>query len=209
MRSELEAVGLHRSMLDPDPHAQFENWYAHAQRCGLYQAEAMSLATVDGTGRPSSRLVLLRGHDWRGFVFFTNYGSRKAAEMVENERVALLFGWQEISRQVRVEGRVERVDPTESDAYFATRPRASQIGAWASPQSSIVADRSELDARVAEQEARWVDLEDVERPAFWGGFRVVADRFEFWQGRANRLHDRFSYTPVAGAATWTIARLAP
>jgi len=210
VRRSLEADGLARRMLDDDPIAQFRSWFAHAQEVGVHQPEAVALATVDPAGQPSVRLVLLRGVDDRGFVFFTNYDSRKGADLANGARAALDFPWHQISRQVRVEGGVQRVTPAESDAYFATRPRSSQIGAWASPQSQPITDRDELLVRVQEQEARWADR-SVERPPHWGGFRLQPEAFEFWQGRDSRLHDRFRYERPAPptAAPWQIQRLAP
>lgn len=206
-RAELEQRGLHRGDLHDDPIEQFRAWFDAVRDLGLYMPEAMVLSTVDSAGAPSSRQVLLRGVD-HGFVFFTNFGSRKATEIAANDRVALCFTWHELQRQVRVRGVAARVSDAESDAYFATRPRDSQIGAWASPQSRPIAGRAELDRRVAEVRERFPDGEPVARPPNWGGFRVVPDEVELWQGRAFRLHDRFRYSRLAESG-WRIERLAP
>jgi pyridoxamine 5'-phosphate oxidase len=210
VRRSLEAEGLSRDALDADPLVQFAAWFDHARTVGVHQPEAVALATVDAGGQPSVRLVLLRGADARGFVFFTNYESRKARELTADAKAALDFPWHQISRQVRVEGVVERVSADESDAYFASRPRSSQIGAWASAQSHVLADRAELLARVAAEEQRWADRV-VERPPRWGGFRLRPTALEFWQGRDSRLHDRFRYERGLDAATdgWHVQRLAP
>lgn len=208
-RHRLERTGLRRADLDADPFVQFERWFADAVDSGLHQPEAMALATTDADGTPSARLVLLRGRDHRGFAFFTNYESRKAGALDGSGRASLVFPWHAISRQVRVEGSVVRVGDEESDAYFAGRPRGSRLGAWASPQSQVVADRAALDALVAAEQERWGDG-PIERPPFWGGYRVRPDAFEFWQGRADRLHDRFRYRRPDDAPTgWVIERLAP
>ena len=188
-----------------DPFALFEAWYAEARKSEADVPDAMSLATVDAAGAPSSRIVLLKSVDARGLVFHTNYDSRKGREFEANPRVALLFFWPELERQVRVTGRAEHASAAESDAYFAQRPRESQLGAWASPQSAKIASRDVLEARLAEVRARFAGT--VERPPRWGGVRVVPARFEFWQGRASRLHDRLQWTREADG--WHIARLAP
>jgi pyridoxamine 5'-phosphate oxidase len=209
VRTALETEGLARAALDADPVVQFGVWFAFAREVGVHQPEAVALATVDDRGQPSVRLVLLRGFDARGFVFFTNYESRKGQELTVGARAALDFPWHQISRQVRVEGTVERITAEESDDYFATRPRSSQIGAWASPQSEVLAGREELLERVRLEEARWADR-PVERPPHWGGFRVVPHAIELWQGRASRLHDRLRYErDAADRAAWQVQRLAP
>jgi pyridoxamine 5'-phosphate oxidase len=166
----------------------------------------MAVSTVSADGRPSSRNVLLRALD-HGLVFFTNYESDKARDLAAEPRCAVLFSWFGLQRQVRVEGTAARLDDAASDAYFASRPRGSQIGAWASPQSQVLAGRAELEASVAAAEERFADVDPVPRPASWGGFRVVPDRVEFWQGRPNRLHDRLRYRRVEGG--WAVERLAP
>lgn len=200
-------ASLTESDLLDDPIALFERWFADAVAAELPQVNAMTLATTGADGRVSARVVLLKGVDARGFEFFTNYESRKAGELAANPQAALAFLWVQLERQVRVVGGVERLDPAESDAYFATRPRGSQIGAWASQQSRPLADRAELEAHWAELEERYAGAA-VPRPPHWGGFRVVPREIEFWQGRANRLHDRFAYTRAADGG-WQRTRLQP
>lgn len=191
----------------PDPHAQFSAWFAEAIDAGVLHAEQMALATATAAGAPSVRMVLLKGHDPRGFVFYTNRTSRKGVELLENPRAAGVLHWKPLERQVRVEGPVEELTDEESSAYFNTRPRESQIGAWASPQSQPVEDRAELERRVAEIEARFGAHVSVPLPPFWGGCRIVATTIEFWQGRPGRLHDRVRY--VLGSDGWARQRLAP
>jgi pyridoxamine 5'-phosphate oxidase len=187
--------------LDPDPLRQFESWFAAAREAGLRAPEAMALATATPDGAPSARMVLMKGADERGFVFFTSYESRKGDELEANPRVALLFYWEPLGRQVRVEGSVERVAAEESDAYFASRPPGSRAGASASRQSRPLADRAQLERTVAALG------DDVARPEWWGGYRVRPERYEFWQHRENRLHDRFLYERDGEA--WSIRRLYP
>jgi pyridoxamine 5'-phosphate oxidase len=191
-----------------DPYAMFAAWFAEAEGGGAPAVNAMTLATADEHGRPSARIVLLKEVDARGFVFYTNYDSRKGRELDATKRAALLFYWIGLERQVRVEGTVERVDAATSDAYFATRPRGSRIGAIASPQSQPLASREALEARVAELTAELGEAEPP-RPAWWGGYRVVPELIEFWQGQPSRLHDRVVYTAAADGAGWTRSRLAP
>ena len=193
--------------LDPDPHAQFERWFREAAEAGVRTPEQMALATAAPDGEPSVRMVLLKGHADRGFVFYTNRTSRKAAEIEANPRAAAVLYWEPQSRQVRIEGPVEPVTDEESFAYFRTRPRPSRISAWASPQSRVVADRAELEQRAAEIETRFADEEDVPLPPFWGGYRLVATAIEFWQGRPDRLHDRVRYELEDGI--WRRERLGP
>ena len=193
--------------LSPDPHAQFDVWFAEAIDAGVPDPEQMALATATSGGAPSVRMVLLKGHDSRGFVFYTNRTSRKGVELLANPRAAGVLHWKPLERQVRVEGAVEELGDEESAAYFTTRPRDSQIGAWASPQSQPVADRLELERRVAEIELRFASETSVPLPPFWGGYRVVAKTIEFWQGRSGRLHDRVRY--VLESDGWTRQRLAP
>ena len=198
------------SRTDPrDPLARFAEWMARAEEAGLAEPTAMSLATCGLDGRPSARMVLLKGVDDRGFVFYTNLESRKAREMEANPFAALCFHWQPLELQVRVEGAVERVSDDEADAYFASRPRGSRIGAWASQQSQRLPTRTELEERVAEAEARFPG-DDIPRPPFWSGFRVLPDRVEFWTGRVSRLHDREVYDRDPDApGGWRVGLLFP
>jgi pyridoxamine 5'-phosphate oxidase len=194
-------VELNEAELDPDPLRQFESWFAAAGEAGLRAPEAMALATATQDGAPSARMVLLKGVDERGFVFFTSYESRKGDELEANPRAALLFYWEPLGRQVRVEGTVERISAEESDAYFASRPLGSRAGAAASRQSRPLADRAELERAVATLG------DEIARPEWWGGYRVQPERYEFWQHRENRLHDRFLYERDGEA--WSIQRLYP
>jgi pyridoxamine 5'-phosphate oxidase len=200
------ARSLGRDDLLDDPVAQFRRWFDEAADGGVAWPNAMALATTGADGRPSVRHVLLRGVDERGFTFFTNRESRKGRQLAENPHAALVFLWKELDRQVEIEGPVEPTTDEESDAYFAGRPRGAQLGAWASPQSAVIVDRDDLMRRVADAGTRF-ESRDVDRPAYWGGFRVVPDRIEFWQGHEHRLHDRFAYARTAEG--WRIDRLAP
>jgi pyridoxamine 5'-phosphate oxidase len=193
--------------LDLDPHLQFDRWFAEAAGGGVTAPEQMALATARSDGRPSVRMVLLKGHDARGFVFYTNRESRKATELESNPWAAVTLHWEIQARQIRVEGAVERLGDEESLAYFQTRARASQMSAWASPQSQPVAGRDDLERRVAEIEQRFDGIDDLPLPPYWGGYRIVATVIEFWQGQPNRLHDRVRYT-LDGAA-WRRDRLGP
>jgi pyridoxamine 5'-phosphate oxidase len=189
------------------PADQFRSWFADAREAEIPLAEAMTLATASPGGAPSARIVLLKGLDESGgFLFFTNYDSRKGRELAENPRAALVFHWQPLGRQVRIEGRVERVSPAESEAYFRTRPRDSRIGAWASPQSEPIDGREVLARRVEELERQY-PTDDVPLPPFWGGYRLEPDAVEFWQHRESRLHDRLRYLRAGDG--WTVERLAP
>lgn len=193
--------------VDRDPLTLFERWWHEAKAVGIHLAEAMTLATSTPDGKPSARLVLLKQADEHGFVFFTNYNSMKARELDSNPQAALVFYWPQLERQVRVEGKVERTSAAESDAYFKTRPRESQIGALASPQSEVIDSRAALQQKADELEKLY-DGREVERPAHWGGYRLHAERIEFWKGRPGRLHDRVLYERGAGGS-WSIKRLAP
>jgi pyridoxamine 5'-phosphate oxidase len=193
---------LRRSELDADPLRQFEGWFAEAGRA-VAMPEAVALATAAADGTPSARMVLVKRADERGFVFHTNYESRKGRELADNPRAALLFYWHELGRQVRIEGRVERVEAEESDAYFRTRPRGGQLAAVFSAQSEVIDSRAELEAAIARNEGK----REIARPAYWGGYRLVPEVYEFWQHRENRLHDRFRYRREDGA--WVIERLSP
>lgn len=208
MRRDYAAGELRRADLAADPLGQFEQWFREAVETeGVIEANAMTLATVDATGRPHARIVLLKDCDARGFRFFTNYESDKGVEIAANAEVALLFHWAPLERQVRIEGGAEKVSRDESDAYFQVRPLASRLGAWASPQSRVIASRAELEADYAATERRFADGM-VPRPPQWGGYLVRPVAIEFWQGRRSRLHDRFRYTRGAGGG-WAIHRLAP
>lgn len=194
--------------VDADPTVQFQRWFDEAVAASVPEPEAMGVASVAADGTPSARIVLLKQVDGRGFVFFTNYQSRKGGELAANPRVALLWRWFALERQVRVGGVAERVSAAESDAYFATRTRGSQIGAWASPQSQVLAGRAELEARAVEVTERFGDS-PIPRPPWWGGIRVVPEAVEFWQGRPSRLHDRVRYLRLPGDQGWVVERLAP
>lgn len=207
LREEYRNRGLRRDELAADPFAQFTRWFDEVVATDAYDPNAMVLATADTAGRPSARFVLLKGLDERGFAFYSNGDSPKAADLAANPRAALTFGWLELARQVRVTGVVEVVTDTEADAYWAGRPRGSQLGAWASDQSEVIADRGVLERHRAEVEERFAGV-DVPRPARWGGWRVVPEAVEFWQGRPDRLHDRFRYRR-GDATAWEIERLAP
>ena len=209
-----ERGALSRSDLAGCPYAQFVQWLSEAIESGEQEPTAMTLATTSKDGHPSARIVLLKAHDERGLVFYTNYRSRKARELGASGRGSLCFFWYGLRRQVRVEGKVEKISPEESDAYFASRPLESQIGATASPQSERVKDRRALDERVAEVRCRVADGSPLERPEWWGGFRLAPARWEFWSGREGRLHDRFVYLrsrqeSSSDGSAWLLERLAP
>jgi len=201
------AESIDEKTVDRDPLQLFKRWLEEARSAGINLAEAMTLATATPEGKPSARLVLLKQADEHGFVFFTNYNSVKARELDSNPQAALVFYWPLLERQVRVEGRVERTSAAESDAYFKTRPRESQIGALASPQSEVISSRAALQQKADELEKHY-EKREVERPENWGGYRLQAERIEFWKGRPGRLHDRISYGRQSDGA-WSIERLAP
>ena len=207
-RVQYETAGLDRADLDADPIVQWHAWYDQAASAGLAEPNAMSIATVDQNSAPDSRVVLARAVDVRGFVFYTNYDSAKSQQLLVNPVASAVFAWLDLQRQVRVRGTVQRVSEHDSDEYFASRPRESQIGAWASPQSQPIADRTVVEARVAEFLARF-ENQEVPRPGNWGGWRLVPQSIEFWQGRPSRLHDRFVYNLDSTTNEWQIQRLAP
>jgi len=206
LRQEYARESLDEHKVALDPIAQFSRWFQEAMGSACAEPNAMTLATAEQDGRPSARIVLLKGFDARGFVFFTNYRSRKGRELALNPQGALLFHWIELERQVRIEGDVEMVAREESDEYYASRPLGSRLGAWASPQSEVIARREELQSRLSEVSAKFGD--DPPRPEHWGGYRLAPDVVEFWQGRPNRLHDRVRYIRES-ATVWKIERLAP
>ncbi|NUW38064.1 pyridoxamine 5'-phosphate oxidase [Nonomuraea sp. SMC257] len=205
LRRTYEGEPLLETGAAADPITQFSVWFEDALQAGVPEPNAMVLATASAGGRPSARTVLLKGYDERGFVFYTNYESRKGRDLTENPRASLLFPWHPIRRQVRVEGSVTRLPHEESAVYFRSRPYGSRIGAWASRQSAVVRSREELDARYAELAARWPD--DPPVPDFWGGYRVVPLEVEFWQGQLDRMHDRLRYRRTG--TQWVLERLAP
>lgn len=206
LRRDYQSASLDERSIDRDPHRQFAEWFHAAVAANVPEPNAMTLATVDDRGMPAARIVLLKDHDARGFTFYSNYESRKGRELAAHPRAALVFFWVELERQIRIDGAVEQVDPATADAYFRKRPRLSRLSAWASPQSTPVPDRATLEARFDEAQRRFPG-EDVARPPHWGGYRVVPDTFEFWQGRASRLHDRIEYR--RDDTGWRIRRLAP
>jgi pyridoxamine 5'-phosphate oxidase len=208
LRNDYQSVGLARADLPAQPVELWKRWLADAEQAGIAEINAMIVSTVDADGTPSSRTVLCKAADENGFTFFTNYTSRKGRALAVEARVSLLFPWHPLSRPVIVSGVAAPVSRAESEAYFATRPRGSQIGAWASEQSVVVADRAQLERQVAETDAEY-DGRDVPCPPHWGGYLVRADTIEFWQGRHDRLHDRMRYVAGAGDVGWAVERLSP
>ncbi|MDN7875254.1 pyridoxamine 5'-phosphate oxidase [Burkholderia aenigmatica] len=208
LRINYSRASLDEADVAPDPFAQFDRWFKEALAAKLPEPNTMTLATVGDDGRPSARIVLIKGVDERGFVFFTNYESRKGRDLAAHPQAALLFYWIELERQVRIEGRIEKTSAEESDRYFASRPLGSRIGAWASEQSAVIDSRATLEAQEKAVSERYGD--NPPRPPHWGGYRLVPDSIEFWQGRPSRLHDRLLYTRDADTSPgWSISRLSP
>ncbi len=207
LRRTYALQSLNKSDVSASPFEQFGHWFDEAVSGQILEPNAMTLATVGEHGRPSARIVLLKGFDQNGFVFFTNYQSRKGQEMATCPNAALLFCWLELERQIRIEGAIEKISRAESEAYFVSRPKGSQIGAWASPQSKIIEDRAVLENKQAELDAQYKQDDVLPLPPHWGGYILRPDYFEFWQGRESRLHDRIAYQKTAN--DWTIDRLAP
>jgi pyridoxamine 5'-phosphate oxidase len=206
-RVSYERGALDVGSVDVDPFKQFGHWFDAALAADLLEPYAMTVSTVGIDGQPSARIILLRGWDERGFVFFTNYESQKGHEIAHRPRAALLFYWAALEQQIRIEGTVERLESADSDAYFAQRPRGHRLSAWASHQSTVVPDRRCLETRMAQLEQEYPG--DVPRPDYWGGYRVKPNRFEFWQGRPDRVHDRVLYRRAIASGNWVIERLSP
>jgi pyridoxamine 5'-phosphate oxidase len=206
LRKNYTQAGLLETDVAADPFQQFQLWFEQAVAANLLEPNAMTIATVTAEGKPSARIVLLKGFDEHGFVFYTNYDSQKGVELQQCPYAALVFLWGDLERQVRIEGKVELVEIEEATAYFHSRPASSQLGAWASDQSTVIANRSILETRLQQLETEYIERE-IPKPAHWGGFRVVPTEIEFWQGRPSRLHDRLRYQLVDGV--WKIDRLAP
>jgi pyridoxamine 5'-phosphate oxidase len=206
LREEYRREALDRDTLNPDPMEQFKAWFGQAQSAQLREPNAMVLATVDADGQPFNRTVLLKRLDERGLVFFTNFESRKARHMADNPKVSVLFLWLDLERQVSINGTAERISAAESLSYFATRPLGSRLGAWTSQQSTVIKSRSLLEAKLEEMKRKFADGK-IPLPSFWGGYRINPQSYEFWQGRQNRLHDRFLYSKSGD--TWEIERLQP
>ncbi|MBD2500609.1 pyridoxamine 5'-phosphate oxidase [Anabaena azotica] len=206
LRKDYTLEGLSETEIDPNPFIQFKKWFEQALAAQLPEPNAMTIATTKPDGKPSARMVLLKDFDERGFVFFTNYNSRKGQELAQNPQAALVFWWAELERQVRILGSVEKVSESESDYYFESRPAKSRLGAWASNQSEIITSREILEQRMQELQSKY-ENQEIPRPPHWGGLRVIPTEIEFWQGRSSRLHDRLLYTLDDGS--WKIQRLSP
>jgi pyridoxamine 5'-phosphate oxidase len=206
LRRDYAKARLEESSVAGDPIVEFGRWFEEALKAQVQEPNAMTLATASADGAPSARIVLLKGFDDRGFVFFTDYRSRKAGELTENSRAALVFYWPELERQIRITGSTVRTEREESEAYFRSRPRGSRIGAWVSHQSQVIGNRRELEERIQEVERRYPE-DDIPLPPYWGGFRLQPESLEFWQGRTSRLHDRIRYLRAGGS--WRIERLSP
>ena len=207
-RVQYETAGLERTDLDVDPIVQWNMWYEGAASAGVAEPNAMTVSTIDKHSAPDSRVVLARSVDKNGFVFYTNYDSAKSLQLIANPVASAVFAWLDLHRQVRVRGTVQQVSEQQSDDYFASRPRESQIGAWASPQSQVIPDRNFIEARLIEVREKFGDKQ-ISRPKTWGGWCIVPTTIEFWQGRPSRLHDRFVYTRSNSDSPWRIERLAP
>lgn len=207
IRKEYQLETLSEQDATSSPFLQFDKWWQQAIDSKIEEVNAMTLATVNSEGKPSARIVLLKGYHSEGFVFFTNYSSRKAQDIEFNNNVALVIFWKELERQIRIEGRVEKISESESKAYFLSRPKESQLGAWASPQSAVIASRSFLQKQVEEYSEKF-SKEEITIPPYWGGYMVRPNRFEFWQGRESRLHDRLQYN-IQANGEWEMVRLAP
>ncbi|HHS95992.1 MAG TPA: pyridoxamine 5'-phosphate oxidase [Phaeodactylibacter sp.] len=208
LRQDYRLLSLKKEDLDADPIRQFSQWFKDAMDANIQEPNVMCLATATKEGKPSARILLLKGFDEKGFVFYTNYHSRKGKELLENPHAAMVFHWAALERQVRIEGKISLLPDEESDRYYQSRPRDSRIGAWASPQSEVIKNRSVLEEKVKDLQKKYTEENPIPRPAHWGGYRLCPTMIEFWQGRASRLHDRFRYTRDENG-TWKIERLAP
>ena len=208
LRQEYTQMGLSRETLARNPIEQFSVWFQQAMQANILEPNAMQIATATPQGKPSLRTVLLKSYDERGFVFYTNYSSQKSQEIAINNQVTLLFFWEELERQVEISGHAEKVSTLESLAYFTSRPRGSQLGAWVSAQSSIISSRGLLEMKLDEMKRKFQEGE-IPLPSFWGGYRIVPTTIEFWQGRPNRLHDRFEYRRDINKQAWSLVRLSP